>query len=164
MQELVVYQTKEFSHTNWCCNLFSLLHVSLLAIGARTEAPSSGLYFTLGDIVYLPGDTVLITDIGVVAGGDNPGTSLVCRTEHVNTWCCRGTDGGKVGEWFDPNGNLLPRFGTALTADFSRNGYTHQVRLNRRNEAMSPTGAFECRVPRMEDGDLVVASITISAG
>jgi hypothetical protein len=67
-----------------------------------TSAPSSGLYFTLGDTVYLHGDTVLITGIGVfVVGGDDPvdpGTSLVCRTEHVNTQCCRGSDGGRVGE------------------------------------------------------------------
>jgi hypothetical protein len=131
-------------------------------------APSSGLYFTLNNTVYLPGDTVLITDVGVFAnvtrGGApvDPGTSLVCRTEHINTQCCRGSDGGNAGEWFDPDGNLLPRFGGDLTADFSRSGYAQQVRLNRRNNAMSPTGAFECRVPPMGGEDLVVASITIS--
>jgi hypothetical protein len=117
----------------------------------------------------MSGDTVLITDIGVfVAGGSPesvaPGTSLVCRTEHVNMQCCRGADGGNLGEWFSPDGNELPRFGRDLTADFSRSGYTQQVQLNRRNNAMSPTGVFECRVPPMGGGDLVVANITISAG
>jgi hypothetical protein len=132
--------------------------------------PSSGLYFTLGSTVYLPGDTVLITDIevfvGVPPGVDpvDPGTSLVCRTELVNTLCCRGADGGNVGEWFDPGGTQIPRFGRAITADFSRSAYTHQVRLNRRNNAMSPTGVFECRVPPMGGGALVVASITITSG
>jgi hypothetical protein len=29
---------------------------------------------------------------------------------------------------------------------------------------MSPTGVFECRVPPMGDGDLVVARITITIG
>jgi hypothetical protein len=90
-----------------------------------------------------------------------PGISLVCNTEHVNTECCRGSDGGYVGEWFDPNGMQLPRFGVAPNADFSRSGSTHQVRLNRRNNATSPTGAFECRVPAMGGGALVVANITI---
>jgi hypothetical protein len=71
---------------------------------------------------------------------------------------------GNVGEWFDPDGNQLPRFGAAPTADFSRSGYTHQVRLNRRNNAISPTGVFECRLPPMGGGALVVASITITAG
>jgi hypothetical protein len=132
-------------------------------------APSSGLYFTLDSTVYLPGDTVLITDIGEFNHGANffdpvdPGTSLVCRTVNVNTDCCRGSDnpnGGSVGEWFDPDGNLIPRLGLI---DFSRSGYAQQVRLNRRNNAMSPTGAFECRVPPIGGGDLVVASITIAA-
>ena len=129
-------------------------------------APSSGLYFTLGSTTYLPGDTVLITDIGdFVHGGDplnvDPGTSLVCRTEHVNTECCRGSDGGNLGEWYFPNGELVPRRSAARNADFNRTGYTHQVRLNRRNNAMSPTGVFECRVPPMGSGELVMASIIL---
>jgi hypothetical protein len=111
--------------------------------------------------VYLPGDTVLFTDIGVFRPGVDAGTSLVCRTEHINTQCCRDSDGGNVGGWFDPGGVQLPRFGIAPDAGFSRSGSTHQVRLNRRNNAMSPTGAFECRVPAMGSGALVVASITI---
>jgi hypothetical protein len=133
-------------------------------------APSSGLYFTLNNTVYLPGNTVLITDIGefvrVPGSYDpvDPGTSLVCRTEHVNTQCCRGGDGGNVGEWFGPYGTQLPRFGKDLTTNFSRSGYAQQVRLNRRNNAMSPTGVFECRVPPMGGGALVVASITITSG
>jgi hypothetical protein len=119
--------------------------------------------------VYLPGDTVLISDIGEFFAGGNPfnvdpGTSLVCRTEHVNPQCCRGGDGANVGEWFDPNRNLIPRFNRAPTADFSRSGYAQQVRLNRRNNAMSPTGVFECRVPPMGGGALVMASITITSG
>jgi hypothetical protein len=66
-----------------------------------------------------------------------------------------------VGEWFDPDGNLLPRFNRDRSASFSRSAYTHQVRLNRRNNAMSPIGLFECRVPPMGGGALVVANITI---
>jgi hypothetical protein len=116
--------------------------------------------------VYLPGDTVLITDIEVFIDPDNPGTSLVCRTKHVNEQCCRGGDGGNVGEWFNPDGNLFPRFGAAPNADFSRSGSAQQVRLNRRNNAMSPTGLFDCRVPPMGPGGgaLVVANITITTG
>jgi hypothetical protein len=161
MQELVIYHIKE---TNRHYNYYDAIYF-LFSIGVSPETPSSGLYFTLGNTVYLPGDTVLITDIGVVDGGGNPGTSLVCRTEHVNTQCCRDRDGGNVGAWFDPDGNQLPRFGAAPTADFGRSGIMHQVQLNRRNNAMSPTGAFECKVPRMGGGeDLVVANITISTG
>jgi hypothetical protein len=118
----------------------------------------------LNGTVYLPGDTVLITDIGEFVDPVDPGTSLVCRTELVNTLCCRFTDGGNAGEWFDPDGTQLPRFGRAPTAGFSRSGYAQQVRLNRRNNTMSPTGVFECRVPLMGGGAIVMASITITSG
>jgi hypothetical protein len=70
-----------------------------------------------------------------------------------------------VGEWVtNYYGNQLPRFHNAPTADFSRSGYAQQVRLNRRNSAMSPTGVFECGVPPMGGGALVVANITITSG
>ena len=138
--------------------------------------PSSGLYFTLGGTVYLPGDTVLITDIGVFASTSDPGLSLVCVTSNVNTLCCRGSDGGNVGEWYFPDGTLpddtlVPRQGAMPSADFTRSGFAQQVRLNRRNKAILPTGAFECRVPERANGGggdltgaLVTASITLTTG
>ena len=130
-------------------------------------APSSGLYFTLAGTIYLPGDTVLITEIGDFPPAPvptDPGTSLVCVTSLVNMECCRGSDnpnGGSLGEWFF-NGNIIPRNSASL--DFSRSGFTEQVRLNRRNNPMTPTGAYECRVPPMGGGTLVTASIMIAAG
>ena len=114
--------------------------------------------------MYLPGDTVLITDIGAQLSPTDPGTSLVCVTSNVNTDCCRGSDnpnGGSLGEWFF-NGIIIPR--NSESEAFSRGGFTHQVRLNRRNNAMSRTGAYECRVPPLGGGTLVTASITIAAG
>jgi hypothetical protein len=114
--------------------------------------------------VYLPGDAVLITDIGMFTDPSNPGTSLVCRTEHINTQCCRGGDGGNVGHWFYPDGSQTPRFGIAPNANFSRSGFTQQVRLNRRNNATSPTGSYECRVPAHGGGNLHTASIQIVIG
>ena len=95
--------------------------------------------------MYLPGDTILITAIGV--SGTDADPSLVCVTSNVNMNCCRGIDGGNVGEWYFPNGTIVPRNSAAQSADFTRSGFTHQVRLNRRNSAMSPTGIYECRVP-----------------
>ena len=128
-------------------------------------APSSGLYFTLAGTVYLPGDTVLIHDIGDFASMvdiTHPGRSLVCVTSNVNTECCRGSDGGRAGEWYFPDGYQVPR--NAESEDFSRSGFTQQVRLNRRNNPIGPTGAYECRVPSLGDGTLVIASITIAVG
>ena len=115
--------------------------------------------------MYLPGDTVLITDIGVSPGPADPGSSLVCVTTNVNTQCCRNSDGGSVGEWYFPGGNIVPCNGAQPTADFTRSGHTQQVRLNRRNNAMNPTGVFECRVPDGNDSSmLVTASVTLTTG
>ncbi len=59
----------------------------------------------VNDTVYLPGDTIPITDVG----DEDPGPSLVCVTGNVNTMCCRGGDhdgSGPVGNWFFPDGTI----------------------------------------------------------
>ena len=114
--------------------------------------------------MYLPGDTILITDIG----NDNlnyrsdPGSSLVCVTTNVNTQCCRSADnpnGGSRGEWYLPNGT---RILNTKDTNFYRGRYTQQVRLNRRNNAISPTGVFTCEVPNDADSTMPhTATITI---
>ena len=123
-------------------------------------APSPGLYFTLNGTVYQPGDSILINDIGVIAS-DEAGSSLVCVTSNVNTQCCRGSDGGSVGEWYFPDGTMVPRNSDAPSADFTRSGFTCQVRLNRRNNALTPTGAYECRVPDGDTEELINARIIL---
>ena len=100
--------------------------------------------------MYLPGDTILITDIGSENTSD-PGSSLVCVTTNVKPQCCRTTDGGRGGEWYFPNGTRI--INTQYT-DFYRTRYTQQVRLNLRNNAMSPTGVFTCEVPNDADSTM----------
>ena len=111
--------------------------------------PSSGLYFTLNGTVYLSGDTVLISDIGVdgISAGviAEARTSLVCQTINLNIICCRGSDGNRAGDWYFPGGGMVPGNNGNEGLDFTRSGYTQQVRLNRRNGALTPTGVFECR-------------------
>ncbi len=98
--------------------------------------------------MYQPGDSVLITDIGTFTGPtlEGAGSSLVCHTDNVNTLCCRGADGDKVGEWHFPNGTILPRQGEG--GAITRTAFTEQVRLNRNSaNTLMPTGDFSCRVP-----------------
>ena len=124
--------------------------------------PSSGLYFTLSGTFYQPGDSILIADIGAFTSSTDPGRSLVCMTSNINTQCCRRSDGGNVGEWYFPNGDIVPRnINSGQSADFTRSGFTCQVRLNRRNNALTPTGTYECRVPDGVTGELVNASIIL---
>ena len=111
--------------------------------------PNTGLYFTLHGTVYLPSDTILITDIGSdnTNNRSDPGSSLVCVTTNVNTHCCRSIDnpnGGARGEWYLPDST---RIVNNPNNNFYKTRYTQQVRLNLKNNAMSPTGVFTCEVP-----------------
>ena len=132
----------------------------LCLIVIRFAVPSSGLYFTLNDTVYQPGDSILIGDIGESISPENAGSSLVCVTTNVNTQCCRGSDGRRAGEWYFPDGTMVPSDRNNRQANFTRSGFTHQVRLNRRNNAMLPTGTYECRVPH-DATEMVNANITL---
>ncbi len=111
---------------------------------------------------YSTGATVPITSIGASNGEDGGGSYLVCVTSYVNTNCCRGSDGGRVGDWHFPNGDIVPRNSDSPKVDFTRSGFTHQVRLNRRNNALTPYGVYTCVVPDENDGVNHTANITLS--
>ena len=118
----------------------------------------------LGNTIYLPGDSVLITDIGQQpVDRSDPGSTLVCVTSNVNTQCCRGRDGGNVGEWFYPNGSMVPRVNTIGSAVNIVARYTHQVRLGIVGAPTGPLGVYRCDVPDGTTGTNVSASINIIA-
>ena len=152
------HQSSRYGQHSYC-------QVSQNLIVPDPTAPSTGLYFTLNGVVYLPGDTVLITDIGIgVRGNPDPGSSLVCNTSNVNTHCCRGGDnpyGGSMGEWYFPNGTILPRFKDNPDSDFTTTVYTYQIRLDRKSNATTPLGTYECRVPHMDNTSTEVHNATI---
>ena len=127
----------------------------------------------LNNITYLPGDSILISDIGTQPPDErsNPGSTLVCVTTNINTACCRGGDNnevtngtaGAVGEWYYPNETLVLRGN--VTTDFRRVGYKHQVRLARvLATSIPPLGEYICKVPDPSTGVLCNASITIQTG
>ena len=98
--------------------------------------------------VYLPGDTLMITDIGSTRpGSTDPGSSLLCISTNANTQCCRNRDGGNLGEWYFPDRSMVRRNRYNPRGDFTRHGFTRQVRLNRQNNAVAPFGVYTCRVP-----------------
>ena len=110
------------------------------------------------------GDSILITDIGlhVTSGNDiGPGDSLVCNTADVNTQCC--TDEGGVGEWFFPNGSMIPRNNDTVS-HIIRTGRTNQVRLNFRSHKTSPTGEYTCVVPETGSSVIQTAGIRLVTG
>ena len=131
------------------------------SLSPAATPPSPGLYFTLRGEALLPGDSVLITDIGDSASGGAP---LTCVTTNVNMACCRGRDGGVVGEWYHPDGTIVLRnadVDSSVDNVFTRSGFTHEVHLNRRANAMGPLGVYSCIVPDEVTGADVSASITL---
>ncbi len=130
--------------------------------------PSTGLYFSLDGVVYNPGSSINITDIGEQPGDRNlAGSTLVCVTTNVNTGCCRGADnpnGGSIGGWLDPNNRPIPSPNAlgGATNVFTRYFYTEQVRLGIVGGTPSgPLGVYTCVVPDMNGVD-VSATITVT--
>ena len=122
------------------------------------------LYFELNGQMYPSGSKISITDIGVFNPNNllDVASALVCVTSEVNTQCCRTRDGGNVGEWYFPDGSTVPRLSSSPNGDLTRSGFMHQVRLNRKNDAMAPLGTYTCRVPDESDSAVVhTASITL---
>ena len=127
-----------------------------------------------GKILFQHGGSVLISDIKHQDKVDrgNPGDTLVCVTTNINTACCRSKDNnnvtnataGVVGEWYYPDGTLVPRSGGDVI-DFVRVVFTHQLRLAREvSGSTPPLGVYTCEVPHPSTGVLHNASITILKG
>ncbi len=131
--------------------------------------PSTGLYFSLSGVIYNPGTSINITNIGEQPSDrSDAGSTFVCVTTNVNTQCCRGSDnpnGGGIGGWLDPNNTLIPAanaLGTATNV-FYRVLFTEQVRLAIVGGTPSgPLGVYTCVVPDMNGVD-VSATITTRA-
>ena len=98
---------------------------------------------------YVDGDTVLITDIG--EGDDD---ALLCVTDSTN--CCASQT---IGEFFYPDGSIVDVRGSGDS--LYRNRGDGFIRLNRRNNALSPLGRYRCSIP---DSSGVFQSIYINIG
>ena len=122
----------------------------------------------LNGIIHPPEDTLYLPDIGSQPDDRRyPGSTLICVTTNINTACCRENDNngmtnataGAVGEWYYPNGTLVPS--PRKNEDFIRVRYLHQVRLARELFDLPPLGVYTCQVPEISTGILYNASITI---
>ncbi len=130
--------------------------------------PSTGLYFSLDGVIYNPGSSINVADIGEQPGDrSDAGSTLVCVTTNVNTQCCRGSDnpnGGGIGHWLDPSNTQIPSPSAlgGATNVFTRYLFTEQVRLSIVGGTPSgPLGMYICVVPNINGMD-VSATITIT--
>ena len=69
--------------------------------------------------------------------------ALLCITNQSD--CCRNSPKSHIREWYFPNGERVRTNGEG--GDLYRDRSHHVVRLNRRNNAISPTGIFQCVIP-----------------
>ena len=80
---------------------------------------------------------MLLSDIGE---GSN---ALFCLTDR--TLCCTTEAGDERGSWRFPNSSSVTRDDADLSFHAIR-GYS-SIRLNRRSDAVAPTGIYICRLP-----------------
>ena len=69
--------------------------------------------------------------------------ALLCITNRNG--CCRHSPRTHIREWYFPNGDEVRTRGEG--GELYRDRSNHVVRLNRRNNAASPTGIFRCVIP-----------------
>ena len=89
------------------------------------------------------------------------GGALECHTD--DTTCCRGIDnpnGPGRGEWYYPNGTVVPRPGNGI--GYYRTREHMVIRLNRAVVAR-PTGVYRCEIPGAGGGNIIrYITMTIS--
>ena len=129
--------------------------------------PDSGLYFMVESRVYLPGNSVNISDIGaqpLLDDRSNLGSTLVCVTTNVNMACCRSRDNNKngaIGDWYYPDDDMVNDPGSASNENFTKYVYQQQLRLSSRGAPEGPLGEYRCEIPD-GNGGYANASINIT--
>ena len=96
----------------------------------------TGIYFVLDGQVFVNNSVLSLSEIGE---GES---ALLCKT---NLMKCCGTVPNRIGEFYYPNGVRVPVNGRAH--GFYRDRGDQVVRLNRREQTISPTGTFRCEIP-----------------
>ena len=81
-------------------------------------------------------------DLSTVGSAGDNNDSVVCHTD-LST-CCSGGQGVHRGDWYFPDGTVLPSIGNN---DPIALGRTAQIAVIRRtNDATGPTGIYRCRI------------------
>ena len=109
--------------------------------------------------VYLPGDSVNISDIGAqpLDIRFNPGSTLVCVTTNLNIACCRSSDSngnGRIGNWYYPNEDMVNYTDAASNGEsFTKFVQEQQLRLASRGAPKGPLGVYRCEIPDGSGGN-----------
>ena len=110
------------------------------------------LGFFLDGTFHSNNSIVLLSDIGE---GSN---ALFCLTDRIQ--CCTTESGLNQGGWRFPNDTSVILNDTNFLF-YRIRGYS-SVSLNRKNEAMGPTGTFTCRIPNSQSEANMILFIRVS--
>ena len=114
-----------------------------------------GTFVMLGSMSIASNNSAIkITDIG--EGDSVQGGGLKCITDHPS--CCV-TGSTPLGEWISPNCTAVP--GNDSGADIYIDRGMGFIRLNRRNNATSPTGLY-CGVLPVDGGGMETFCVNIT--
>ena len=81
-------------------------------------------------------------DLSTVRSASDNSDSVVCHTD-LST-CCSGPYGLHRGDWYFPDGTVLPFIGNSVPIGLGRSA---QSAIIRRTTATGPTGIYRCDIP-----------------
>ena len=111
-------------------SLLLLLLLSLVEVHCQTFPYVSFMGQTLVNHSYV--------DLSTVGNSSNGSNSIQCHTD-LST-CCSGSQGPHRGDWYFPNGTILP-----FSGDMYKARGAQRVDL-RRTTATGPTGIYRCGI------------------
>ena len=94
-------------------------------------------------------------NISTVGSASDDSDSVVCHSD-LST-CCSGGQGIHRGDWYFPDGTVLPFIGTSVPIGLGRNAQFAVIR--RTGGATEPTGIYRCDIPTIavhDDTDISV--------
>ena len=129
--------------------LLLLFLLSLVEVHSQQTFP----YVSFGITGQILADHSYVDLSTVGSAGDNS-DSVVCHTDL--TTCCNGPQGIHRGDWYFPNGTVLPFTGGSVPIGLGRSA---QSAIIRRTTATGPTGIYRCDIPTNavhDDSDISV--------
>ena len=87
-------------------------------------------------------------DLSTVGSDGDNSDSVVCRTDLAT--CCSGGQGIHRGDWYFPNGTVLPFSGLTVPIGLGRGPMRAVIR---RTTATGPTGIYRCHIAVHSDTD-----------
>ena len=118
------------------CTLLLVLLWSLVEVHCQQTFP----YVSFGLMDYPLANHSYVDLSAVGSAGDNS-DSVVCHTDLAT--CCSGSQGVHRGDWYFPDGTVLPFYGNSVPIGLGRNA---RIAVIRRTTATGPTGIYRCDI------------------